>query len=183
MYLPFLYAETHYHLKFLYPLYYKKEPEIITDIPTRVIKSISKKIPILLLIKDADKFPVFVEKLEITVLQKNKTTKQYIEFEDFARVELKAGKVLKAQRVPETDKLLQVLVDLGEDTPRQIVAGLAEFYEPDELIGQQVVVVANLKPRKLRGIKSQGMILAVQTKNKMELVTIKGEVKAGAKVR
>jgi len=91
--------------------------------------------------------------------------------------------VLKAQRVPETDKLLQVLVDLGEDTPRQIVAGLAEFYEPDELIGQQVVVVANLKPRKLRGIKSQGMILAVQTKNKMELVTIKGEVKAGAKVR
>ena len=78
MYLPFLYAETHYHLKFLYPLYYKKEPEIITDIPTRVIKSISKKIPILLLIKDADKFPVFVEKLEITVLQKNKTTKEII---------------------------------------------------------------------------------------------------------
>ena len=115
--------------------------------------------------------------------KKDKTTKQYIEFEDFARIELKAGKVLKAQRVPETDKLLQVLVDLGEDTPRQIVAGLAEFYEPDELIGQQVVVVANLKPRKLRGVKSQGMILAVQTKDRMELITTQGEVEAGARVK
>ena len=138
--------------------------------------------------KKSNLFPRRELKLEETSTtkkqsEKDKITKQYIEFEDFAKVELKAGKVLEAQRVPGTDKLLQVLVDLGEDKPRQIVAGLAEFYKPDELIGQQVVVVANLKPRKLRGVKSQGMILAVQTKNKMELVTIKGEVKAGAKVR
>jgi methionyl-tRNA synthetase len=114
--------------------------------------------------------------------QKSHKEKNYIEFEDFVKVELKVGKVVKAQKVPKTDKLLQVFVDLGENVPRQVVAGLAEYYEPDELIGKQVVVVANLKPRKLRGVLSQGMILAVQAKGKMELLTVSGEVKPGSKV-
>jgi methionyl-tRNA synthetase len=118
-----------------------------------------------------------------TKTQKEQKQTSYIEFEDFVKVELKAGKILKAQKIPKTDKLLQILVDLGEKEPRQIVAGLAEYYEPDELTGKQVVVVANLKPRKLRGVQSRGMILAVQSKKGMELVTISGQAEPGARIK
>lgn len=83
-----------------------------------------------------------------------------IEIGDFARVELKAGEVLTAERIPKTDKLLLLSVDLGEKQPRQILAGIAQYYEPETLIGKKVVVVANLKPRTLRGYESQGMVVA-----------------------
>ena len=70
------------------------------------------------------------------------------------------GEIKVAERVPNADKLLRFEVDLGEDQPRQILAGLAEYYDPNALIGRKVVVVANLKPRKMRGLESQGMICA-----------------------
>ncbi len=78
MYLPVLYAETHYHLKFLYPLYFKKEPEIIVDVPKRVIASLSEQIPILLIVKDADKYPVFIKNLYVKINAKNLHTKEKI---------------------------------------------------------------------------------------------------------
>jgi methionyl-tRNA synthetase len=84
----------------------------------------------------------------------------FIEIGDFAKVEMRVGEILTAERVPKSDKLLRFTVDLGEAEPRQILAGIAEHYEPEKMIGRKVIVVSNLKPRKLRGFESQGMILA-----------------------
>ena len=75
-----------------------------------------------------------------------------------------------------------VKVDLGEEEPRQVVAGLADSFTPEELVGRQVVVVANLKPRKIRKQISQGMILAVKQEDGMRLLTVSGEVEPGSKV-
>lgn len=105
-----------------------------------------------------------------------------IDFADFQKVDIRMGTVLVAERHPNADKLLRVEVDLGEESPRQIVAGLAAFFTPEQLIGRQVAVVANLAPRKLRGLESQGMILAVRQGDGMELVSVSGAVDAGSKV-
>ncbi|HEY2866129.1 MAG TPA: methionine--tRNA ligase subunit beta, partial [Pyrinomonadaceae bacterium] len=84
----------------------------------------------------------------------------FIDIDDFLKVELRVGEIKVAERIPKADKLLRFEIDLGEGKPRQILAGLAEYYEPEKLIGRKVVVVANLKPRKMRGLESQGMICA-----------------------
>src|SRR5262249_23921924 len=84
----------------------------------------------------------------------------YITIDDFAKVELRVGQILTAERIPKADKLLKFTIDIGEAEPRQILAGIAQYYEPEKLIGRKVVVVANLAPRKLRGLESQGMIVA-----------------------
>ncbi|MFN0085280.1 MAG: methionine--tRNA ligase [Blastocatellia bacterium] len=84
----------------------------------------------------------------------------YIGIEDFLKVELRVGEIRTAERVPKADKLLRFTIDLGEPEPRQILAGIAQYYEPEKLIGRKVIIVANLAPRKLRGFESQGMVLA-----------------------
>ncbi len=84
----------------------------------------------------------------------------FITIDDFLKVELRVGEILVAERIPKADKLLRFEIDLGEEKPRQILAGLAEYYEPEKLIGRKIVVVANLKPRMMRGLESQGMICA-----------------------
>ena len=83
-----------------------------------------------------------------------------IEYPDFSKVVLKVGRILAAERLPKADQLLKLTVDVGEGAPRTIAAGIAKAYAPEQLVGRNVVVVANLKARKLRGIESQGMILA-----------------------
>ena len=83
-----------------------------------------------------------------------------IDITDFAKVDLRVGLVLEAERIPKSDKLLKMKIDIGEAEPRQVLGGIAEYYTPEQLIGRKVVVVANLKPRKLRGFESQGMIVA-----------------------
>jgi len=83
----------------------------------------------------------------------------YIEYADFAKVQLRTARVLSAERVPKADKLLRLQVDLGTEQ-RQILAGLAQYWEPEALVGKTVVVVANLAPRQMRGFESQGMLLA-----------------------
>jgi methionyl-tRNA synthetase len=83
-----------------------------------------------------------------------------IGFDDFMKVELRVGHVLAAERVPKADKLLKLTIDVGEGEPRTIAAGIAEHYEPEALPGKNVVVVANLAPRTIRGIESRGMLLA-----------------------
>ena len=83
-----------------------------------------------------------------------------IDITDFAKVDLRVGLVLEAERIPKSDKLLKLKIDLGEAQPRQILAGMAEYYTPEQMVGRKVVVVANLKPRKLRGLESQGMVVA-----------------------
>jgi methionyl-tRNA synthetase len=89
----------------------------------------------------------------------------FITIDDFLKVELRVGEIKVAERIPKADKLLRFEIDLGEEKPRQILAGLAEYYEPEKLIGRKVVVVANLKPRKMRGLESQGMICAASLEN------------------
>jgi len=105
-----------------------------------------------------------------------------IEFEDFAKVDLRVGTVLEATPHPEADRLLVLKIDTAEETPRQVVAGIAEFFKPEELVGRQVVVVANLKPRKLRGLVSQGMVLAVKKEGGLALLGPSSEVANGGKV-
>jgi methionyl-tRNA synthetase len=85
--------------------------------------------------------------------------KQYITIDDFAKVDLRVAQVLVAERIPKADKLLRLEVDLGYEK-RQILAGIAQFYEPEKLVGRKIVIVANLAPRKMRGLESNGMLLA-----------------------
>jgi methionyl-tRNA synthetase len=84
---------------------------------------------------------------------------EYITIDDFAKVELRVAKILVAERIPKADKLLRLEVDLGYEK-RQILAGIAQHYEPEKLIGRKIVIVANLAPRKMRGLESNGMLLA-----------------------
>jgi methionyl-tRNA synthetase len=108
---------------------------------------------------------------------------EFIEFGDFQKVAMRVGTVLGCERHPDADKLLVLKVDLGEDTPRTIVSGLAEHYAPDEIVGRQVIVVANLAPRKLRGVESQGMILTAESDGRLALLTTLAEAAPGAEVR
>ncbi|WP_320175394.1 methionine--tRNA ligase [Maridesulfovibrio sp.] len=105
-----------------------------------------------------------------------------IEFPDFQKVDMRVGTVLSVAKHPDADKLLLVKIDTGDDEPRQVVAGLAEFFKPEELEGRQVVVVVNLQPRKLRGEVSQGMILAVRNGEEMQLLSVSAPVANGCKV-
>lgn len=85
-----------------------------------------------------------------------------ISIDDFKKLEIRIGKILSAEKVPETDKLLKLSVDFAEEKPRQIVSGIAvHFPDPAKLVGKSVAFAANLEPRTIRGLESQGMILAV----------------------
>ena len=108
---------------------------------------------------------------------------QVIEYDDFAKVHLRVGKVLKAEKPEESKKLLVLTVDLGEAEPRQILAGLAKFYQPEEVIGRLVVVAANLKPRKMMGLVSHGMILATDSEDDVRLLDPPAGAQPGAVVR
>jgi methionyl-tRNA synthetase len=109
----------------------------------------------------------------------------YITIDDFVKVELRVGQVLTAERVPKSDKLLRFTVDIGEPEPRQILAGIAEHYEPEKLVGRKLVIVSNLKPRKLRGFESQGMVLAasVGEEGRPVLATFAEDVPNGARLK
>ena len=109
----------------------------------------------------------------------------FIEIDDFAKVDLRVGQVLSAERIPKADKLLLLKVDLAEEQPRQVLAGIAQYYEPEKLIGRKVVVVANLKPRKLRGLESQGMVVAASygEEGRPVLATFTEDVPNGARLK
>ena len=109
----------------------------------------------------------------------------FIDITDFTKVDFRVGQVLTAARIPKSDKLLLLSVDIGEEKPRQILAGIAEHYTPEEMVGRRIAVVANLKPRKMRGHESQGMLLAasVGDGDKPVLATFLEEVPNGARLR
>lgn len=106
-----------------------------------------------------------------------------IEYDDFAKIQLRAGRVVSAERHPNADRLIVMKVDVGEPEPRTIVAGIASRYAPEELVGQQVVAVINLKPVKLRGVMSHGMLLAAGGGNVQAMVTTSQGVDPGTIVR
>src|ERR1700741_4846258 len=109
----------------------------------------------------------------------------FIEIDDFSKVDLRVGQVLSAERIPKADKLLLLKVDLAEEQPRQILAGIAQFYEPEKLVGRKVVIVANLKPRKLRGYESQGMVVAASygEEGRPVIATFTEDVPNGARLK
>jgi methionyl-tRNA synthetase len=87
-----------------------------------------------------------------------------ISIEDFARVEMRLGRILSIEKVPDTDKLLKLSVDFGEEQPRQVISGIALYFEdPQVLVGKTCPFVTNLEPRTIRGLESQAMIVAVHT--------------------
>ena len=104
-----------------------------------------------------------------------------INIEEFRKLELKVGTVLSAETHPNADRLLVLRVDLGSEE-RQIVAGIRRSYTAEELVGRQVAIVANLEPATLRGIESQGMLLAASDGERIVILTPQKEVSAGAKV-
>lgn len=105
-----------------------------------------------------------------------------ISIDDFAKVDLRVAEVLEAEKLKNADKLLKLQVRIGDET-RQIVAGIAKYYEPEKLVGKNIIVVANLKPAKLRGVESQGMLLAASDNEKLALVTVDCEIDSGARVK
>ena len=103
-------------------------------------------------------------------------------FDDFGKMDIRTATVLEAERVPKTDKLLKLTIDTGIDT-RVIVSGIAEFYTPEQMVGKQICILANLAPRKIRGIESKGMILmARQGDGKMRFVTPEETLANGAEI-
>jgi methionyl-tRNA synthetase len=105
-----------------------------------------------------------------------------ISIEEFGKLELRTVRVLAAEPVPKSDRLLKLQVDLGEEK-RQVVAGIAQHYAPADLIGKTAVLVANLKPAKIRGVESQGMLLAAVSDDKIAILTPDSDVGPGCKVR
>ncbi|WHE07275.1 methionine--tRNA ligase [Thermoanaerobacterium thermosaccharolyticum] len=106
----------------------------------------------------------------------------YIKIDDFAKIDLRVAEVLEAEKVEGTDKLLKLKLKVGDEV-RQVVSGLALHYKPEELVGKKLVLVANLEPKKLRGIESHGMILAASNEDKLTVVTVDKDIESGAKVK
>ncbi len=111
------------------------------------------------------------------------STDTSISYDDFAKVELRVGLVLTAEPVPKSDKLLRLTLDAGDPAPRQILAGIAQHYAPEALVGKRVIIVANLKPRKLMGLESQGMVLAASDETGLFVSAVAGDVKPGSLVK
>ena len=143
----------------------------VTDQPQALFMRLDPKV--ILAQVEAKKAPVKEEKKEPEVPE--------ITIEDFAKVELKVGTVVKCEKHPKADKLLVSQVSLGNET-RQIVSGIASCYSPEEMVGRKVIVVTNLKPANLRGVESQGMLLAGQHKKKISLATLADNLPDGTKI-
>ena len=108
--------------------------------------------------------------------------KAEVSFEDFSAMDIRTATVLEAERVPKTDKLLKLTIDTGIDK-RVIVSGIAEYYSPEDMLGKQICILANLAPRKIRGIESKGMILmARQGDGKMRFITPAEALNNGAEI-
>jgi len=143
-------------------------------------------------IEDAE-IAVQIEKLKNKSIQKMDTNtpapapatpavKPEIVFDDFAKIDLKVGTIVSAEKVEKADKLLKLQVDLGFET-RTIVSGIALHFKPEDIVGKQVTVVVNLAPRKMRGIESQGMILMAEDANgKLHFVNPEDKINPGSGV-
>lgn len=105
-----------------------------------------------------------------------------IKFEDFEKLEIRIGKVLSAEKVQGSDKLLKLEVDLGEEK-KQIIVGMAEFFKPEYFLNKELPILVNLEPRKFKGIESQGMVLAADVSGKPILLIPEKEVPPGSIVK
>jgi len=136
------------------------------------------------------KFVPLFKKIDAKEIQKYKTeyggkpghkpVKKMVSYDEFSKMDLRVGKILHAEKIAGADKLLKLEVDTGEK--RTIVSGIAEWYAPKDLIGKEVIVIVNLEPRKLKGIESQGMLLAAQEGGKLSLITLDKKLPPGSEV-
>lgn len=123
------------------------------------------------------------KKKEKPVSEEPKKTEGVITYDDVMNVKLRTAKILEAEKVEGADKLLKLQVEVGEEK-RQLIAGIAQHYSPEEVVGKTIVIVANLKPAKIRGVESQGMLLAASVGDQLRLITVDGELPAtGAAVK
>ena len=104
-----------------------------------------------------------------------------ISIEDFKNIDLRVAKILEAEKIENSDNLLKLTLDLGNET-RQIISGIAQYYKPQDLINKEIVMVYNLEPRIIKGIESQGMLLAAKDENNLGLLTLDREIKPGTKI-
>ncbi len=122
------------------------------------------------------------EKIDIESKKEEKTSeKPLIDYEDFAKLDLRVAKIIAAEKVPKSKKLIKLRISLG-DEERTIVGGISLHYSPKELIGKKIIIIKNLKPRKLMGITSQGMLLAASNEEEFSLLSLDRDVKEGSKI-
>jgi len=108
---------------------------------------------------------------------------QIVSFEDFSKMDLRIGKITKAESVPQSRNLIKLIINIGDNELRQAVAGIAQHYSPKELEGKQVAVIANLQPKRMFGIESNVMILAAEDEKTVSMLTPDRPVKVGSKIR
>ncbi|PCI27582.1 methionine--tRNA ligase subunit beta [Candidatus Wolfebacteria bacterium] len=107
-----------------------------------------------------------------------------INYEDFAKLDIRVGKIISAEIMPDADRLLKLSVDIGEDEPRTIVSGIREYFpEPEKLVGKNIPILTNLEPRTLRGVESQGMILAASDDDAFSLLEATTPLSPGAGIK
>jgi len=123
-----------------------------------------------------------VKKMEQKQPENVVSMEELIDIDTFKKIDLRVAKILQAERVEKSEKLVKLQIDLGELGQRQIVAGIAQYYTPEELVGRTIIVVANLKPAKLMGLESRGMLLAAKKEGKLTLLTVSSEIEPGAKI-
>lgn len=107
--------------------------------------------------------------------------KDIINFDDFEKLDLRIGKIIEAERMEGSDKIIKTIVDLGEEE-RQILAGIGKYYSPEDLINKVVTVIVNLSPRKIMELESQGMILAVKDEENLSILTTDKDIRIGSKI-
>ena len=107
--------------------------------------------------------------------------KENIEFEEWEKLDIRVGKVIECEPVPKSKKLLRFVLEVGSEK-RQILSGISQFQNPDELIGKNVVFIANLKPRKMMGLDSCGMILSAEHEDKLTVLTTLNDIQSGAEI-
>ena len=106
-----------------------------------------------------------------------------ISYEDFAKLDLRVAKIVSTEKIPGKSRIIKGTIDLGNDDARDVIIGGAEFYEPDELVGKTVIVVANLEPKKMAGIESNAMLLAADVNDKPYWLTVNEEVPLGSPIK
>ncbi len=157
-----------------------------TNIPPLITSLIWGQIPAGITLEKGEQLFPRLEVLEISPAEpspKNPAAapvKPQIDLPTFQQVDLRVGKILAAEKIAKSDKLLKLEIDVGE--PRQVVAGIAQHYEPGDLIGKQVIVVVNLKPAKLMGVESHGMVLAAKSDGRLFIITPEKDVIPGSTV-
>jgi len=125
-----------------------------------------------------------LQKVQANLQEEQKQTMEIesqISFESFKKIDLRVAKIIEAENVKKSDKLLKLQIELG-NTQRQIIAGIAQHYDPNDLIGEKIIVVANLEPATIRGNQSEGMLLAATDDNQLTLLTVLEDIPSGSKI-